>query len=79
MHLVGRLGPEVDDRAVAGALRRAGVEAPALSTYYREAPGARGLLLGYAGVPEAEVTLAIARLAAVLEAAPAGYAASAAE
>ena len=72
MHLVGRLAPGIDDRAVAAALRRAGVEAPALSTYYREAPRTRGLLLGYAGVSEAEVAPAIARLAAVLDAAPAG-------
>ena len=50
MHLVGRLRAGVDDRAIARAAAAAGVEAPALSSYYQGPAAARGLLLGYAGV-----------------------------
>ena len=63
MHLVGRFGPRVDDRAIALAAAAAGIETPALSSYYQGPAAARGLLLGYAGVPEAAVAPAVARLA----------------
>lgn len=67
MHLVGRLAPGLDDRRVAEAAAAAGIEAPALSGYYQGPARARGLLLGYAGVPEAEMVPAVARLAAAVE------------
>jgi GntR family transcriptional regulator/MocR family aminotransferase len=67
MHLVGRFGPQVDDRAIALAAAAAGIEAPALSSYYQGPARARGLLLGYAGVPQAAVAPAVARLAETIE------------
>ena len=50
MHLVGRLDPADDDRAIANAAECIGVQAPALSTYFLSKPAASGLVLGYAGV-----------------------------
>ena len=67
MHLVGRLRPQLDDHAIALAAAAAGVEAPALSSYYQGPAAARGLLLGYAGVPEPAVGPAITRLAEAIE------------
>jgi GntR family transcriptional regulator/MocR family aminotransferase len=74
MHLVGRLAPHTDDRALALAAAAVGIETPALSSYYQGPAAARGLLLGYAGVPEPTVGPAVARLAGVIERAvrPAG-------
>jgi GntR family transcriptional regulator / MocR family aminotransferase len=72
MHLVGRLAAGLDDRAIALAAGEAGIEAPALSSYYHGPAAARGLLLGYAGVPEPAVTPAVARLALVIERAVGG-------
>ena len=46
----------------------AGVIAPPLSSYYRGASARRGLLLGYAGVSDAEMRTASARLTDVLAA-----------
>jgi GntR family transcriptional regulator / MocR family aminotransferase len=63
MHLVGRLAPGLDDLAVSREARAAGVEAPPLSAFYRGTPSERGLLLGYAGVGEAEMAKATVRLA----------------
>jgi GntR family transcriptional regulator / MocR family aminotransferase len=70
MHLVGRLAPDVDDRALALAAAAVGIETPALSGYYQGPAAARGLLLGYAGVPEPSVRPAVARLAGVIERVP---------
>jgi GntR family transcriptional regulator/MocR family aminotransferase len=67
MHLVGRLPARLDDRAIARAAEGLGIEAPALSSYYQGPPAARGLLLGYAGVPEAAMAAAVARLAGAIE------------
>jgi GntR family transcriptional regulator/MocR family aminotransferase len=67
MHLVGRLAAGLEDVAIARAARAAGVEAPALSGYYRTEPAAQGLVLGYAGVPERDLLPAVERLARVLE------------
>jgi GntR family transcriptional regulator/MocR family aminotransferase len=69
MHLVGRLPAAADDRALARAATLAGIEAPALSGYFQGPAASRGLLLGYAGVPAAAIGPAVARLAAVIEAA----------
>lgn len=63
MHLVGWLSPGIDDRAVAEAAARRGVEAPPLSAHYRGRPPRPGLLLGYAGVGEAETRRGLTELA----------------
>ena len=67
MHLVGRLAPGLDDRAIAFTAAAAGVEAPALSSYYQGPAAVQGLLLGYAGVPEPAVAPGVTRLAAAIE------------
>ncbi|MEM7045614.1 MAG: PLP-dependent aminotransferase family protein, partial [Pseudomonadota bacterium] len=67
MHMVGRLDPAEDDRAIAEAARDLGVQAPALSTYFQGQPGASGLVLGYAGVDETGITLAAKRLIEAIE------------
>ena len=66
MHLVARLAPGTDDRALARRAAEAGVETPALSHYFQGAPTARGLLLGYAGVDRRATERAALRLAEVL-------------
>ena len=66
MHLVARLAPGTDDRAIALRATEAGVETPALSNYYQGEPDLSGLLLGYAGVDKPELERASARLAQVL-------------
>ena len=63
MHLVASLADGIDDRKLARAAAELGVETPALSTYYRAHPPRRGLLLGYAGVPEKVIPRALATLA----------------
>lgn len=55
MHLLGRLPPGANDQAVARAAREQGVRVLALSRQYRGAPAQKGLLLGYAAVPPAEI------------------------
>jgi GntR family transcriptional regulator/MocR family aminotransferase len=69
MHLVAILRDGLDDRAVARAAREHGVEAPALSSYYCSLPPRQGLLLGYAGVGEAEIGSSAKRLAEACSAA----------
>jgi GntR family transcriptional regulator/MocR family aminotransferase len=68
MHLVGLLPAEFDDRLVAAEAARRGVEAPPLSAYYRGRPPRPGLLLGYAGVGEAETRHGLQRLAEAIRA-----------
>lgn len=63
MHLLGLLPEWVDDRAVSAAAARLGVEAPALSSFYRREPPRPGLVLGYAGVGEAETRAGLEKLA----------------
>jgi GntR family transcriptional regulator/MocR family aminotransferase len=67
MHLVGHLPAGADDIAIARASAAQGVEAPALSGYFQGPAAMRGLLLGYAGVAEAAIRPAIARLAQAIE------------
>ena len=57
---------------VAAAARERGIEVPALSRHYLEAPPKSGLMLGYAGVPEPEMKRGIAGLARVLMLSAAG-------
>ena len=79
MHLVaglrGRLSG-MDDAAVAARLAKAGLSAPALSSYFSEYPGnsgatkrdarKRGLMLGYAAVPDDMIDAGLKRMAEVL-------------
>jgi GntR family transcriptional regulator / MocR family aminotransferase len=67
MHLVARLAPGLDDRAIARGAKTQGIEAPPLSVYYRGPQAERGLLLGYAGVSEREMGPAVERLARAVE------------
>ncbi len=55
MHLVGLLSDDCDDAALSRRAAALGITAPPLSAYYRASPVRRGLLLGYAGVPEADM------------------------
>jgi GntR family transcriptional regulator/MocR family aminotransferase len=66
MHLVARLPPGTDDRALARRAAEAGVETPPLSAFYQGAPQIPGVLLGYAGVPEPAMQRAARRLAEVV-------------
>jgi GntR family transcriptional regulator/MocR family aminotransferase len=63
MHLLGRVASGVDDTAIARAAARRGVDVAPLSALYREVPRGRGLLLGYAGVAEAEMASGLDRVA----------------
>lgn len=70
LHLVMRLPPGTDDRALAAAALERDVVVRPLSGYYADADrAAPGLLLGYACVPEAEIGPAFERLGAVIDAA----------
>ena len=62
MHLVGRLDPGEDDRAMAKTAHDLGVQAPALSTYFQGPPSTAGLVLGYAGVDDATIERSAATL-----------------
>jgi GntR family transcriptional regulator/MocR family aminotransferase len=66
MHLVAMLHDGLDDIAASQAARTAGIEAPALSTYYHSLPPRQGLLLGYAGVTEGEIASGIRKLGEAL-------------
>ncbi len=69
MHLVatftGRLD-SVDDTDIARRCAEAGIDVPPLSGFYRGEVKRNGLLLAYAGWPEAELESAVERLADVL-------------
>lgn len=66
MQLAGRLAVPDDDRALAAALAGAGVVATPLSLYYLGRARQRGLLFGYAGVPEREIGPAVSVMAQVM-------------
>ncbi|MDR3515726.1 MAG: PLP-dependent aminotransferase family protein [Azospirillaceae bacterium] len=72
MHLIARPSPDFepafDDVVVAAAAARAGLRTAPLSRCYRGPDGAQGLILGYAGTPEAEIEAAITTLKQILEA-----------
>jgi len=72
MHLLGRLPPGADDQAVARCAREHGVRVLALSRQYRGAPGQKGLLLGYAAVPPAEIIEGVRSLEQALCILPSG-------
>lgn len=69
MHVVAGLPDGLDDRHIAAGARARGIEAPALSSFYSEAPARQGLMLGYAGVTKGEIRRGVAELAAVITAA----------
>jgi GntR family transcriptional regulator / MocR family aminotransferase len=67
MQVAGMLPPDADDAAASRAANAEDVIAPPLSLYHVGLPVRRGLHLGYAGVPEREITTGVERLARALE------------
>jgi GntR family transcriptional regulator/MocR family aminotransferase len=63
LHLVAWLPPRLDEAAVVGAARRAGVGVDAVGPYRIANPGPGGLIFGYATVTERAIGEGIARLA----------------
>jgi GntR family transcriptional regulator/MocR family aminotransferase len=76
LHLVAYLSPalsrRMDDREASRRAALAGIAVPPLSDYWIGRAQRQGLLLGYATLPEQAIEPAIARLAEVLSAPPAG-------
>ncbi|CAM3204289.1 PLP-dependent aminotransferase family protein [Prescottella defluvii] len=62
LHLVLRLPDDTDDTAVAAALRDRGITVPALSSFLAGPDGPRGLVCGYACLPETQAD----RVAAII-------------
>jgi GntR family transcriptional regulator / MocR family aminotransferase len=63
LHLVTWLPPHLDEVAVVGAARRAGVGLDAVGPYRITHPGPGGLIFGYATVSERAIAEGVARLA----------------
>ena len=63
LHLVTWLPPHLDEDAVVGAARRAGVGLDAVGPYRITNPGPGGLIFGYATVSERAIADGVARLA----------------
>jgi len=70
LHLVLGLDADADEVAVAAAARAAGVDVATLAEHRLAAQEPRGLLLGFAALPEAALRFAGATLAGVLAEAP---------
>ncbi len=66
MHLVGWLGPGIDDLAASARAAELGVEAPALARYVAETRRPAGLLLGYTALDAGQIRAGVRRLAAAL-------------
>lgn len=66
MHLIGELPAGVDDREVSRRAREVGVDALPLSAFATKAKMPPALLLGYAVVPERQITEGVRRLRGVL-------------
>ncbi len=64
MHLVGYLPTATDDTALSRRAEAFDVVVPPLSAFYRGMAQQKGLLFGYAGVPDQEIGRAVTRLAA---------------
>jgi GntR family transcriptional regulator/MocR family aminotransferase len=72
MHLLARLAPplaaRMDDRTAVRRAAAQGIAVTPLSAFHTANPRRQGLLMGYAGVPEAAIEPATIRLAAALRA-----------
>jgi GntR family transcriptional regulator / MocR family aminotransferase len=72
MHLLARLAPglaaRMDDRTATARAAARGVTVSPLSAFHMSNPRRQGLLMGYAGVPEAAIEPAVITLAAALRA-----------
>jgi len=66
LHLVTWLPPHLDEDAVVGAARLAGVGLDAVGPYRITNPGPGGLIFGFATVSERAIAEGIARLAGVV-------------
>lgn len=66
LHLVVRLDDGIDDTAITAALRDRGVAVSPLSTFFAGSPGARGLVCGYARMPETQADAVAAVIADVI-------------
>jgi GntR family transcriptional regulator/MocR family aminotransferase len=66
MHLTARLPKGFDDVEVVRLARALGISAIALSTCYVEPSGDPGLVLGFGGVPEADITRGVQALTGIL-------------
>jgi GntR family transcriptional regulator / MocR family aminotransferase len=71
MHVLGfpAEGKSFDDEAVAAAAAKQGIVVPPLSRHYEGPEKRSGLMFGYAGVAPERIGPALARLAAVIDAA----------
>ncbi len=68
LHLALHLPPGCDDVAISREALAAGIITRPLSGYYMQAAGARrGLMLGYACVPDAQIAPAFDKLAAIIK------------
>ena len=63
LHVAVRLKVDVDDVAVSRDVRKLGISAAPLSSYYAGTPKVRGFVLGFANTPAADSTRAITALA----------------
>lgn len=72
MHLVGWLPPHISDMAASQRAAALGVEVPALSAYTLKPYPRGGLLLGYAGYNQSQITTGISQLKAALQTFKAG-------
>lgn len=63
MHLVGYLPDDANDAALSQRAAARDVVVPPLSAFYRGESKRKGLLIGYAGVPERDIRRAATRLA----------------
>jgi GntR family transcriptional regulator / MocR family aminotransferase len=66
MHLTARLPKGFDDVEVVRLARARGISAIALSTCYAANSGDPGLVLGFGGIPEADIIRGVHTLCAVL-------------
>jgi GntR family transcriptional regulator/MocR family aminotransferase len=66
LHVMGWLGEGRDDKETSQAAARAGVEAPALSSFCAAPPERGGLLLGYAGWDARQIRDGVRRLSSAL-------------
>ena len=67
MQVLGKLAPPLDDQMVAAHALKHGVDVQPISINFYHHPPEHGLLLGYAGVDEREMALAVAALRATFQ------------